>query len=120
MLFLKSTAEPVANGVYAVDVAAKPPGTTYMIYAAVDAGEPPAGFIEAVEGLGFQQVLSRPYTHQDGRKIVDLHFRKTGSAVFDGWTNDERAANLQQVDEMLGRFQIKVTPRVMTLAEAFG
>lgn len=120
MLFLKTTGAPVAPGVYAVDVAAKPPGTTYMIYAAVDATEPPATFIEAVQGLGFRQVLSKPYTHQDGRKIVDLHFGKAGTAVFEGWTPDERETNLRGIDALLNEFRITVAPRVMTLAEAFG
>lgn len=120
MLFLKSTAAPVAPGVYAVEVAAKPPGTTYMIYAAVDGVEPPAQFLEAVRGLGFEQTKSKPYTHQDGKKILDLHFRKAGSAVFEGWTQAECEANLLGIHQMLAGFDITVTPRVMTLAEAFG
>jgi hypothetical protein len=120
MLFLKSTAAPVAPGTYAIDIAAKPPGTTYMIYAAVDATEPPTSFIQVVEGLGFRQVLSKPYTHQDGKKILDLHFRKAGTGLFDGWTQAECDANLRNIDEMLAGFQIKAAPRVMTLAEAFG
>ena len=66
MLFLKSTATPVAPGVFTVDVAAKPPGKTYMIYIAVDATNPPADFIGAIEGMGFKQVHTKPYTHHDG------------------------------------------------------
>jgi hypothetical protein len=119
MLFLKSTAAPVAPGVYTIDVAAKPPGKTFMIYAAVDATELPTTFIEAVEGMGFKQVVSKPYTHHDGKKIVDLHFQKNGSDIFDGWTNDERDANLQKMEAVFAGFQIKVAPRVMSLAEAF-
>lgn len=119
MLYLKSTSAPVAPGVFAVDVAAKPPGTTFMVYAAVDASTPPQPFIEAIEGLGFQQALAKPYTHHDGKKILDLHFHKAGTGVFQGWTNDERDANLRNIEAVLARFEIKVTPRVMTLAEAF-
>ncbi|HJV82976.1 hypothetical protein [Noviherbaspirillum sp.] len=119
MLFLKSTSAPVAPGVYAVDVAAKPPGKTFMIYVAVDASEPPAGFIEAVESMGFKQVLSKPYTHHDGKKIVDLHFQKTGTDIFDGWTDGEREANLKKMDEVFAGFNITIQPRVMSLAEAF-
>lgn len=120
MLYLKSTAVQAAPGVFAVEVAAKPPGTTYVIYAAVDAAEPPTEFVEAVEQLGFQQVQAKTYVHHDGRKIADLHFHKPGSAVFEGWTNEERESNLAQIAAVLARFQITATPRVMTLAEAFG
>jgi hypothetical protein len=120
MLFLKNTTTPVAPGVYAVDVAAKPPGKTYMIYAAVDAAEVPTRFIDAVEGLGFQQVQSKTSTHNDGKKILDLHFQKAGTDIFQGWTSAECDANLRQMSEVLAGFSIQVTPRVMSLAEAFG
>jgi hypothetical protein len=119
MLFLKTTTAPVAPGVYTVDIAAKPPGKTYMIYMAVDAASQPASFLEAIEGLGFKQVLSKPYVHHDGAKIVDLHYQKPGTDIFDGWTNAERDANLQAIEQVLSGFDIKVTPRVMSLAEAF-
>lgn len=119
MLFLKSTTAPVAPGVFAVDVAAKPPGKTYMIYIAVDAVSPPAGFIEAIEGLGYKQVFSKPYTHHDGKKIIDLHFQKAGTDIFEGWTDAERTANLDAMEKMFNSFSIKAHPRVMSLAEAF-
>lgn len=119
MLFLKSTAAPVAPGVFAVDIAAKPPGKTFMIYIAVDATNPPAPFIEAIEGLGFKQVYSKPYTHHDGKKIIDLHFQKAGTDIFEGWTEAEKAANLDAMEKMFGSFQVTIHPRVMSLAEAF-
>jgi hypothetical protein len=119
MLFLKTTSAPISSGVFAVDVAAKPPGKTFMIYAAVDAADLPAPFIQAVEGMGFKQVNAAPYTHGDGTKVVDLSFQKAGSDIFDGWTDAERTANLQKIEEVMSGFDIKVTPRVMSLAEAF-
>lgn len=119
MLFLKSTVAPVAPGVFAVDVAAKPPGRTFMIYIAVDASSPPASFIEAIEGLGFKQVYSKPYTHHDGTKIMDVHFQKAGTDIFEGWTEAEKAANLDAMEKMFGSFQVTINPRVMSLAEAF-
>ncbi|HZW21016.1 hypothetical protein [Noviherbaspirillum sp.] len=119
MLFLKSTSAPVAPGVFAVDIAAKPPGKTFMVYAAVDAADPPSGFIGAVEGLGFKQVFTKPYTHHDGRKVVDIHFQKPGTDIFEGWTAAEKESNLQQLGEVLAGFNITVAPRVMSLAEAF-
>lgn len=119
MLFLKSTSAPVAPGVYAVDIAAKPPGKTYMIYIAVDGTNPPTSFVEAIEGIGFKQVLSKPYTHHDGKKIIDLHFQKPGTDIFEGWTNDEKTANLDAMEKMFGGFGVVIHPRVMTLAEAF-
>jgi len=120
MLFLKSTSAPIAPGVYVVDIAAKPPGKTFMIYAAVDADELPTTFLEAIEGMGFKQVVSSPYKHHDGRQIIDLHFQKAGTDIFEGWTNVEREMNLSNIEQMLAGFNIKVTPRVMSLAEAFG
>ncbi|HEY8609059.1 MAG TPA: hypothetical protein VIM12_18235 [Noviherbaspirillum sp.] len=119
MLFLKSTVAPVAPGVYAVDVAAKPPGKTFMIYAAVDAAAPPESFIAAVEAIGFKQVLTKPYTHNDGTRVVDIHFQKPGTDIFEGWTNAEKDANLAAMEQVFAGFSISVTPRVMSLAEAF-
>ena len=120
MLFIRNTAATVAPGVYAVDVAAKPPGQTFMLYAAVDAVNPPKEFIAAVEGIGFKQIRSRPYTHKTGKKIIDLHFGKAGTDLFEGWTAEERDTNLHSMEKLLAGFDIKVTPRVMTLAEAYG
>ncbi len=119
MLFLKKTTAPVAPGVYAVDVAAKPPGNTFMIYAAIDAASQPTAFIEAVEGMGFKQVLSKSYKHHNGKEIVDLHFQKAGSDIFEGWTAAEKASNLEAMEKVFAGFNIQVTPRVMSLAEAF-
>lgn len=120
MLFLKSTSTSVAPGVYVVDVAAKPPGKTFMIYAAVDAVQMPTAFIQAIEGMGFNQVHAASYKHHDGKEIIDLHFQKVGSGIFEGWTDAERDTNLKDIETMLAGFNIKVTPRVMSLAEAFG
>lgn len=120
MLFLKSTKIQLAPGVYAVDVAAKPPGTTFMIYAAVTAGEPPAAFIQAIEGMGFKQVLSKSYKHHDGKEVVDLHFHKPGTGIFEGWTPEEKATNLETMEKIFAGMNIKIEPRVMSLAEAFG
>jgi hypothetical protein len=119
MLFLKSTSVQVTTGVFAIDVAAKPPGKTYMIYIAADAVDLPKTFIEAIEALGFKQVFSKPYTHQDGKKIIDLHFQKPGTDIFDGWTDGERAANLDAMEKMFAGFNVKVSPRVMPFTEAF-
>lgn len=119
MLFLKSTVAPVAAGVYVVDVAAKPPGKTFMIYVAIDATNLPTAFIEAIEGMGFKQVHTKPYTHHDGKKIIDIHFQKPGTDIFEGWTAAEKDANLAQMEKVLGGLNIKFTPRVMSLAEAF-
>jgi len=90
-----------------------------MIYAAVDATDLPTSFIQAIEGMGFKQVHSQQYNHHDGKKIVDLHFQKAGTDIFQGWTDAEREANLQKIHDVLGTFNIQVTPRVMSLAEAF-
>jgi len=119
MLFLKNTAAPVVPGVYAIDVAAIPPGNTYMIYAAVDEVELPSGFIQAIKGIGFQQVHAKPYRHHDGKKIVDLHFQKAGTDIFQGWTDAEKLANLEVMGQVFTSLGIEFKPRVMSLAEAF-
>lgn len=118
MLFLKKTTDPVAPGVYAVDVAAKPPGNTFMIYAAVDSTLPTA-FIQAVEGMGFKQISAKSYKHHNGKEIVDLQFQKGGTDIFEGWTVAEKAANLEMIEKVFSGLNIPVTPRVMSLAEAF-
>ena len=79
----------------------------------------PKAFIEAIEGIGFKQVLSKPYPHHDGKKIIDLHFQKPGTDIFEGWTADEKSANMEAMEKTFGGFGVKINPRVMTLAEAF-
>lgn len=119
MLFLRNTLVTVAEGVYLVDVAAKPPGKTFDIIAAVDGENPPQSFIAAVEALGFKRAESKTYTHGDGKKVLDLLYQKPGTDLFQGWTTAEKEANLAAIESALAAFNIKVTPRVMTLAEAF-
>lgn len=119
MLFLKNTAAPVVPGVYAIDVAAIPPGNTYMIYAAVDEVDLPSGYIQAVEDIGFRKVHAKPYRHHDGKKIVDLHFQKAGTDMFQGWTTSEKQANLEAMGQLFDGLGIEFKPRVMSLAEAF-
>ena len=119
MLFLKNTIATVAPGVFMVDVAAKPPGKTFGVYIAVDAEHQPDALIGAIENLGFKRTLSSPYTHHDGKKVLDLHFHKGGTDIFEGWTTAERDLNLQALETVFSGANIKIHPRVMTLAEAF-
>ena len=49
MLFLKSTSVSVAPGIFAVDVAAKPPGKTFGVFVAVAADNPPQDLLAAIE-----------------------------------------------------------------------
>src|SRR4051794_9230321 len=119
MLYVKTTSTSVAPGIYAIDVAAKPPGKTFIISAAVNATDMPSAFIEAVAGMGFKQVDQKTYTHSDGTKIIDLHFQKAGTDIFEGWTTAEKDANLDAMTKVFGGLNIKFTPRVMSLAEAF-
>jgi hypothetical protein len=119
MLFLRNTVATLAEGVYLVDIAAKPPGKTFDIIAAVDGENPPKSFMSAIEALGFKAVESKTYTHGDGKKVLDLLYQKPGTDLFQGWTTAEKEVNLAAIEAALGSFNIKVTPRVMTLAEAF-
>lgn len=119
MLFLKSTTVSKAPGIFEVDVAAKPPGKTFGIFMATDAANPPAAVLAALAELGFQNTYRQSYTHKDKGKVVDLHFQKNGTDLFHGWKTEECTANLAAIEALFSGIGIKVTPRVMTLAEAY-
>lgn len=119
MLFLKSTLTTKAPGIYEVDVAAKPPGKTYGVYMAIDPTNPPTDVLDKLVALGFTNVFDKPYTHKDRGKVRDLHFTKKGSDLFEGWKDAEREENMKQIEELFKSIGITITPRVMTLAEAY-
>ena len=119
MLFLKSTSITKAPGIYEVDVAAKPPGKTFGVFMATDPDNPPQAVLTALTELGFEKTYQQTYTHKDKGKVLDLHFQKNGTDLFNGWKSDECAANLAAIDTLFGNVGIKITPRVMSLAEAY-
>ena len=119
MLFLKSTAVSKAPGIYEVDVAAKPPGKTFGIFMATDPDHPPVEVLAALEQLGFKNTHRQAYTHKDRGKVLDMHFQKDGSDLFNGWKAEESSANLAAIDALFSAAGITVTPRVMSLAEAY-
>jgi len=119
MLFLKSTIAPLAPGLFLVDIAAKPPGRTFGVYIAVDGDNLPDKLIADLEALGFRRTVTSPYTHQDGKRVVDMHYHKPGTDIFDGWTAAEKEANLKALEDLFGALDVKLNPRVMSLAEAF-
>jgi hypothetical protein len=119
MLFLKSTSVTKAPGIYEVDVAAKPPGKTFGIFLATDPVNPPTAIIEALLGMGFQNTYQQAYTHKDKGKVLDLHYQKGGTDLFNGWKTDECSANLAAIEALFASVDITITPRVMTLAEAY-
>ena len=119
MLFLKSTSATKAPGLYEVDIAAKPPGKTFAVYLAADADQPPASLLSALTGLGFVVANEKDYTHRAGGKVLDLHLEKAGTDLFKGWTTEESAANLAALEKVFGDAGVTITPRVMSLAEAY-
>lgn len=119
MLFLKSTALTKAPGIYEVDVAAKPPGKTFGVYLATDPENAPQGVLAALAELGFKGSYQKTYTHRDGGRVLDLHFEKDGTDLFKGWKPEECSANLAAIDSLFGTVGVKVTPRIMTMAEAY-
>lgn len=119
MLFLKTTSAMKAPGIYDVDVAAKPPGKTFGVFFATDQDNPPVEIFTALENLGFKNTHISRYTHKEGKKIVDFHYHKPGTDIFEGWKNDECETNLRAIADLLGSIGIKVAPRVMSLAEAY-
>jgi hypothetical protein len=119
MLFLKSTHVTKAPGIYEVDVAAKPPGKTFGVFMATDPDNPPHAVLTALGELGFQNTYQQSYVHKDKGKVLDLHFQKDGTDLFNGWKSEECTANLAALDALFGNVGIKVAPRVMSLAEAY-
>ena len=119
MLFLKSTAVKKAPGLYEVDIAAKPPGKTFGIYLATDPDNPPTELLTALAQMGFSNTHQQAYTHKDRGKVLDLHFQKDGTDLFKGWKTEEYAANMAAIESLFSGMGIAVTPRVMTLAEAY-
>ena len=119
MLFLKSTALTKAPGIYEVDVAAKPPGKTFGVYLATDPDNAPEGVLGALAELGFKGTYQKSYTHRDGGRVLDLHFEKDATDLFKGWKPEECSANLAAIDSLFGTLGLKVTPRIMTMAEAY-
>lgn len=119
MLFLKSTTVSRAPGIYEVDVAAKPPGKTFGIFMATDPDHPPAEILAALEQLGFQNTRRQAYVHKDKGKVLDLHFQKHGTDLFHGWKAEESSSTLAAIDAIFNQVGIQVTPRVMSLAEAY-
>jgi hypothetical protein len=119
MLFLKSTSVTKAPGIYEVDIAAKPPGKTFGVFLATDPDNPPQAVLAALQELGFKNIHQQGYVHKDKGKVLDLHFQKDGTDLFNGWKTEECAANLAALDGLFGNVGITVTPRVMSLAEAY-
>jgi hypothetical protein len=119
VLFLKSTSATKAPGIYELDIAAKPPGKTFGIFMATDPENPPAAVLAALAELGFQNTYRQSYIHKDKGKVLDLHFQKNGSDLFNGWKTEECSANLEAITALFGNVGIAVTPRVMSLAEAY-
>ena len=119
MLFLKSTSSTKAPGVYEVDIAAKPPGKTYGVYLATDPDHPPHALLGQLKTLGFDNVHSSSYQHKDGRKVLDLHFQKDGTDLFKGWKSEECTHNLAAITALFEQHGMAITPRVMTMAEAY-
>ena len=119
MLFLKSTSVTKAPGIYEVDVAAKPPGKTFGVFLATDPDNPPQTVLAGLAELGFKHTHQQSYIHKDKGKVLDLHFQKDGSDLFNGWKAEECTANLAALEALFGNVGITVTPRVMSLAEAY-
>ena len=74
---------------------------------------------DGLEAGQFQATHQQGYVHKDKGKVLDLHFQKNGTDLFNGWKTEECTANLAAIDTLFGNVGIKVTPRVMTLAEAY-
>ncbi len=119
MLFLKTTAVTKAPGIYELDIAAKPPGKTFGIFIATDPDNPPTQLLTALSTLGFQNTHCQAYTHRDKGKVLDMHFEKNGTDLFNGWKAEETATNMAAIEALFSGIGVAIAPRVMTLAEAY-
>ncbi|MBZ2206170.1 hypothetical protein I4X03_002730 [Massilia sp. R798] len=119
MLFLKTTSVTKAPGIYEVDIAAKPPGKTFGIFMATDPDNPPEGILAELEQMGFHNTYKQSYIHKDKGKVLDLHFQKDGTDLFKGWKTEENEANMAAIEALFSKAGITITPRVMSLAEAY-
>ncbi len=119
MLFLKSTATTKAPGIYELDVAAKPPGKTFGIFMATDPVNPPTDVLTRLAELGFQNTYRQAYTHKDKGKVLDMHFQKNGTDLFNGWKTEESVANMAAIEALFAGIGLTIAPRVMSLAEAY-
>jgi hypothetical protein len=52
-------------------------------------------------------------------KVIDFHFQKAGTDIFQGWKENEREENLQALQLLFSPLKIELKPRVMTPTEAF-
>ena len=120
MLYLKSTTVTKAPGIYDVDVAAKPPGKTFAVYIAIDPDRPPQAVLDKLGEMKFFLCSQKAYKHKDKGKVLDLHFMKKGSDLFDGWKDQEREENMKLIEALFSSIGISIVPRVMTLAESYG
>ena len=51
--------------------------------------------------------------------MLDLHFQKDGTDLFKGWKSEECTQNLAAITALFEQHGIAITPRVMTMAEAY-
>lgn len=119
MLFLKSTSASKAPGIYEVDIAAKPPGKTFGVYIATNPDKSPAALLSALSALGYEQVHQKGYKHRDGGPVLDVHYEKKGTDLFNGWTSAESEANLAALTSLFAEHGVTIAPRVMSLSEAY-
>jgi len=119
MLFLKSTSASKAPGIYEVDIAAKPPGKTFGVYIATNPDKSPAALLSALLALGYEQVHQKGYKHRDGGQVLDVHYEKKGTDLFNGWTSAESEANLAALTSLFAEHGVTIAPRVMSLSEAY-
>src|SRR5471032_1684580 len=88
-------------------------------FLATDPDKQPTDVLAALAALGFTNTYSSGYTHKDRGKVLDLHFQKDGTDLFKGWKTEECEANLAAINSLFSGIGVTITPRVMTLAEAY-
>lgn len=103
----------VIPGLFAVDVLAKHPGSTYFVRLEVNALAMPKKLVDDFAEAGFLPAPhSAPPLNRDGFSIAGLDLVRPGSGLFNGWTTTERVANLAEIKAILTLHGLRAAPRV--------
>jgi len=114
-----------------VQFQSKNPHNTLFVKVWADANNEPTDMYEALEKAGFEQEKVFPlppipaegyygagYAKGDTTPIITRYFCKSGTGLFNGWTPEEKKANLPTVRNVLRKFGfVRVTHRKLTLAD---
>lgn len=96
------------------EFAAKHPYETYWLSIGFEEGKKPEELVKALIDAGWKEdefPALRPLPWK-GKKLAHLNLEKSGSALFNGWTLEERKANLAEARKILRKHGITNVPKL--------